>query len=89
MTEFLFSQTSFLHVGNHTYAAVKGGESYSFLKECFAPVWQEVAGIILDPTFVVGEELIHLEIVYGADFKVKTVMLNILVHYKSTGVHTQ
>lgn len=36
-------------------------------------MWQEVAGIILNSTLVVSEDLIHLNIVFSADYKVKTV----------------
>ena len=59
-----------ISIGNHTFAAVKGAENF-YLKKCFAPVWQELARIILNPTIIVGERVLELNFVFGADYKVK------------------
>ncbi len=39
-------KTSFIHVGVHTIAALRGTEEYSVLKEGFAPVLTEINELI-------------------------------------------
>lgn len=60
---------NYTYTGNHTYAAVNGGESYAYLKKCFALVWQEVAELIAHPTITVSGQLFHVDVVFGADYK--------------------
>ena len=56
--------------GNHTYASAKGHETYEFLRDCFAPVWDEVAELIANPVIRVNEGDYTLKVVCGSDYKV-------------------
>ena len=39
----------FIHVGNYTYAAVRGHETYELLRDSLSPVWRQVVELIHDP----------------------------------------
>ena len=61
------------HIGNHTYASVKGVEDYDFLKACFAPVWEEVGELIANPVVYLEGQEYQLNIVFGSDYKVSLI----------------
>ena len=56
--------------GNHTFASVKGPEEYNFLKASFAPAWKQLGDLIRDPYVYVEGNKIHLNIIFGSDYKV-------------------
>jgi hypothetical protein len=58
------------YIGNHTFASVRGPEQYDFLKACFEPVWKELQDLIADPHLVICGKEVHLDIVFGSDYKV-------------------
>ena len=60
----------FIHVGNYTYAAVRGHETYELLRDSLSPVWRQVAELIHNPAVCIDGRDYTLEIVYGADYKV-------------------
>ena len=62
-------------VGNHTFAAVRGGESYELLKLAFRPAIEEVNAVIADPFVEVDGKRIKLDIVLGSDYKVQLVIV--------------
>ena len=72
----MFTHT--LYTGNHTYASAKGHETYEFLRDCFAPVWEEVADLIQNPIIRVNDVKCTLEVVCGADYKVSTMNMSLL-----------
>jgi len=49
---------------------VKGGESYNFLSEGLAPVWQDVRAVLKHPAITIDRQFYILNIIYGADYKV-------------------
>ena len=69
---------SFQCIGNHTYASARGHETYEFLRDCFAPVWREVAALIDNPVVVANGREYTLDIVCGSDYKVRMYHLLIL-----------
>ena len=58
------------HIGNYTYASVKGVKDYNFLKASFAPVWEEVGELIANPVVHLEGQEYQLDIVFGSDYKV-------------------
>ena len=56
--------------GNHTFAAVRGHESYDLLSSAFSHVFEEVNSVIEDPYIEIDGETWKLEIVAGGDYKV-------------------
>ena len=73
---------SCLHLGNHTYASVRGPEAYEFLKASFEPVWKELGELIADPTVHIKDHDYRLNIVFGSDYKVHTHTCKYTLHMK-------
>ena len=67
---FIYLITVINPTGYHTYASARGHETYEFLRDCFAPVWDEVAELIANPVIRVNEGDYTLEVVCGSDYKV-------------------
>ena len=61
-----------MHVGNHTFASVRGHETFAFLRDSLAPVWNEVGELTTHPTLCVNDVQYSLQVVFGADYKVGT-----------------
>ena len=59
-----------MHVGNHTFASVRGHETFEFLRDSLAPVWNEVGELTANPTLCVNDVQYSLQVVFGADYKV-------------------
>ena len=59
-----------LLLGNHTFAAVKGSESYELLSSAFAPVFQELNEAIVNPCVEINGVHYELDLVFGSDYKV-------------------
>ena len=76
-TRFICTHIEVLHVhvhvyvGNHTYASARGHETFEFLRDCFAPVWKEVDELTSNPTLCVNDVQYSLQVVFGADYKVR------------------
>ena len=49
---------------------MRGPEEYEFLKESFEPVWEEFNELIGNPSLLVNGSEVHLNIVFGSDYKV-------------------
>lgn len=65
--------------GNHTLAAVRGGESYKLLSS-LGPVLEELNDLVEDPKLRIAGRDISLDIVLGGDFKVS-------LNASCTGIH--
>lgn len=44
-----------MHLGNHTFASVRGHETFEFLRDSLAPVWNEVGELTSHPTLCVND----------------------------------
>ena len=64
--------------GNHTYASARGHETYEFLRDCFAPVWDEVAELIANPVIRVNEGDYTLEVVCGSNYMYMYMYIHII-----------
>ena len=49
----------------------RGGMKLKFLRDCFAPVWKEVDELTSNPTLCVNDVQYSLQVVFGADNKVR------------------
>ena len=58
------------HIGNHTYASLKGVEDYDILKACFTSVWEEVGA---NPVVYLEGQEYQLDIVFSSDYKVSLI----------------
>ena len=56
--------------GNHTYAAIKGGESYELLSQGLGSVIAEVNQVITKGSVTVDGREVKLEFYLGSDYKV-------------------
>ena len=68
----------FSHIGNHTFAAVKGTESYNLLAAAFAEVFDEVNRLIADPVASAGGREWNLTFKLGSDYKVHVYFVKLL-----------
>ena len=59
-----------MHVGIHTFASVRGHETFEFLRDSLGLVWNEVAEVTSHPTLCVNDVQYSLQVVLGADYKV-------------------
>ena len=66
--------------GNHTYASARGHKTHEFLRDCFAPVWDEVAELIVNPVVRVNEVYYTIEVVCGSNYKVYVHMYILYAH---------
>ena len=73
-----------MHVGNHTFASVRGHETFEFLRDSLAPVWNEVGELTSNPTLCVNDVQYSLQVVFGADYKVGMHVLKLADVHKST-----
>ena len=60
----------FLCSGNHTFASIRGSESYELLKNAFKNVIAEINQVISDGSVMVEEKRYTLNFVLGGDYKV-------------------
>lgn len=67
-----------LHVGNHTFAVLRGAENYTVMKEGLCPVIEEINSLIERKVVEVGEEIIELKFYLGGDYKVCIIMFILL-----------
>ena len=61
---------SYIIAGNHTFAAVKGDESYELLSTALKPVFDEMNILIKRKTIQVCGKDVPLEFYLGGDYKV-------------------
>ena len=73
--------------GNHTYASCNGSESHDFLRDCFEPVWEEVAELIANPVVKVKVSEYTLRVVLGSDYKVVIIHSHTYTHPYIAHVH--
>ena len=66
--------------GNHTFASARGSETYEFLRNCFAPVWLELAQLIANPVVHVQGVDYNLDIVCGSDYKVQCTYIHMYMY---------
>lgn len=59
-----------LHAGNHTFASIRGSESYDLLKNAFKDVIAEINQVISDRGVMIGEKWYTLSFILGGDYKV-------------------
>ena len=60
-----FSSTA----GNHTFAAVKGTESYSLLQTSLKDVWSDINSLLENPRIEICGRSQDLHIIIGEDLK--------------------
>ena len=63
-------QLLLLHAGNHTFAAIKGSESYELLSNGLKPVIDDINLAISNPHITIDHRKWTLDFVLGADMKV-------------------
>ena len=73
---------SLMRLGNHTFAAVRGTESYSRLQS-LAVVLEEMNSLIADPYIDVEGRRWQLHILLGGDYKVCIRLALILLSHRS------
>ena len=59
-----------MYTGNHTFAAVKGSESYVLLSEGLKPVMDDINLAVSKPHITIDSQEWTLDFVLGADMKV-------------------
>jgi hypothetical protein len=61
--------------GNHTFAIVKGSESYKTLKDSFGLIFQEINNLIQVSAITINNSRLNLEFFLGGDYKFLLLML--------------
>ena len=61
--------------GNHTFAIVKGSESYKTLKDSFGLIFQEINNLIQVSAITINNSKLNLEFFLGGDYKFLLLML--------------
>ena len=57
-------------IGNHTFAVVRGAESYELLKEGLCPVLSEINDLMEEHAIELLDTVYELKFVLGGDYKV-------------------
>lgn len=59
-----------MHIGNHTFAALRGKESYELISSAFHDLIQEINDVIDKGEIHIGEAKYQLQFLLGGDYKV-------------------
>ena len=65
-------------LGNHTFAAIRGKESYELLSIAFSNLIQDINSVINKGQMKIGDTNYQLKFLLGGDYKVLHLMHNVL-----------